>query len=71
MTDTIDVLVHDVTDMTLGNDTIICNNSVLELKPNTNWKSYVWSDKSTKNSLLVSDSGAYSVIVTDSNGCSS
>ncbi|REJ83554.1 MAG: T9SS C-terminal target domain-containing protein [Bacteroidetes bacterium] len=53
----------------LGPDTTICIGSTLLLNAGAGFSSYLWSDNSTNQSLLVSTPGTYSVLVTDANGC--
>ncbi len=53
--------------VTLGADTIACSNITLDAL--NAGSTYLWSDNSTNQTLVVSSSGAYSVLVTDANGC--
>jgi hypothetical protein len=52
----------------LGADTTQCGGTVT-LDANNVGSTYMWSDMSTNQTLVVSASGAYSVSVTDGNGC--
>lgn len=55
----------------LGPDTILCVGDSLILDVFLQGATYLWHDQSTSSSLIARDSGSYSVLVTDSNGCSS
>ncbi len=61
--------------ISLGNDTTICITHILNITVDGDYASYSWSDGSTANSMQVNaqsqgiNSTAYSVIVTDENGC--
>ncbi|CAN5473174.1 hypothetical protein BH11BAC1_BH11BAC1_00680 [soil metagenome] len=61
---------YSTTTVFLGNDTSFCNGQVLELDPGV-YASYIWQDSTSSASYAVSLPGAYSVLVNDSNGCSS
>ncbi len=66
------VNVHAKPIMTLGNDIDTCAGSTILLQPQSpsqNW-SYLWSDNSTANSLLVQTTASYSLTVTDTFSCS-
>ena len=52
----------------LGNDTIICPGQTILLNPG-NFSNYLWQDNSTASSFLVSQTGLYTVEVTNSEGC--
>ncbi|MBL0105221.1 MAG: T9SS type A sorting domain-containing protein [Bacteroidetes bacterium] len=52
----------------LGADTTICQGSTLTLDAGAGYQ-YLWSDNSTGQTLTVSASGIYSVLVTDGNSC--
>ena len=54
----------------LGDDTVLCTGSILFLSvPQQAGLSYVWDDNSTGYSYTVTQSGAYSVKVTNQYGC--
>lgn len=53
-----------------GDTVIICNGTSVELCPDKAFKSYLWSTGETSDTVTVSKEGAYSLFVTDSNGCS-
>ncbi|MBP7497664.1 MAG: gliding motility-associated C-terminal domain-containing protein [Bacteroidales bacterium] len=52
----------------LGKDTTLCNGKTLYLDAGVGFKSYVWSDGSTSQTLAVKTGGKYFVTVTDENG---
>jgi gliding motility-associated-like protein len=52
----------------LGNDTIICPGQTILLNPG-NFSNYLWQDNSTASSFLVSQTGLYTVEVTNNAGC--
>jgi PKD repeat protein len=54
----------------LGADTAICEGQTLTLDAANAGSDYLWSDASTNQTLDVTDSGDYSVIVTNTLGCS-
>jgi hypothetical protein len=53
----------------LGNDTSVCNGTTFTLDAGAGMASYLWSDNSTNQTLDVTASGSYGVVVTDANGC--
>ena len=53
----------------LGRDTTICDGQTLLLQPG-NFARYLWQDASTGSSFLVTETGTYSVAVTNAEGCS-
>src|SRR5690606_6839009 len=55
----------------LGNDLLLCAGETFTLKANVNDATYVWQDGSTKDSLVVTKAGEYSVQVTNRCGSSS
>lgn len=68
--DTINVTINAVPVVALGADTSQCNGGSLVLDAGNVGSSYLWSDSSTAQTLVVTNSGMYYVTVTDSNGCS-
>jgi len=66
--DTINVTINANPVIFLGIDTSICGGSLL-LDGGISGAGYVWSDMSTNQTLMVTTSGTYSVVVTDGNGC--
>jgi parallel beta-helix repeat protein len=71
LNDTLANITINLTQVSLSNDTSICQGGPLVLNPANSFISYLWSDGSTGSSLVVSDSGTYSVICVNSYGCSS
>jgi hypothetical protein len=53
----------------LGADTTICNDASIELNAGNDGAVYAWSTADSAQTIVVSDSGSYSVVVTDANGC--
>ena len=53
----------------LGADTTMCDGTTLTLDAGAGMASYLWSDNSTNQTLDVTASGSYGVVVTDANGC--
>ena len=64
-TDSINVLISEASAFDLGADTTICSNDRFLLDATVTNGSYDWSDGSTTGTLLVSNSGIYSVEVFD------
>lgn len=62
------VTINVPTPVSLGNDTTVCIGQSLVLNPGL-FNSYLWSNSATTSSISVSNSGAYSITVTDPNGC--
>jgi hypothetical protein len=66
--DTINVTLHPVPTVNLGNDTNICGD-VLVLNAGNPGMNYLWSNSTTNQTTTVFVSGPYSVTITDANGC--
>lgn len=66
--DTINVTIDTLPVVNLGHDTTQCGGTVTLLAGNAG-STYLWSDNTIADSLLVSISGTYRVTVTNSNGC--
>lgn len=60
---------YPFTEVDLGADYLLCSNGVDTLAAGSGFQSYLWSDNSTNDSLVISTSGTYWVQVTDSLGC--
>jgi hypothetical protein len=67
-TDMITVTVNPLPVVALGADVVQCAGSVMFDAQNAG-STYLWSDGSTTQTITVSTSGTYSVVVTDANGC--
>jgi gliding motility-associated-like protein len=68
--DSADVLIEITTlEFNLGNDTIICNDSLFELVATYPFASYLWQDGSINTTYNAVSSGEYWVEITDSFGC--
>lgn len=67
--DTIQVTVHPLPVVNLGNDTIICHGITLTLNAGNPGATYLWNDNSTGQTLNVTATGAYNVVVTDAHSC--
>jgi len=68
-TDTTWVFVEPSPVVDLGNDTVLCAGNPLVLDAGNFGGTYLWSDNSTNQTLLVDSSGSFSVEVLDSLGC--
>jgi hypothetical protein len=53
----------------LGSDTTVCAGTTFTLDAGAGMASYLWSDNSSNQTLDVTVSGTYGVVVTDANGC--
>lgn len=53
----------------LGNDTSICQGTVITLNAGNPGSSYLWSNNATTQSINVNNPGTYSVTVTNQGGC--
>ena len=53
----------------LGPDTAICDGGTITLDAGSGFNSYEWSTMETSQTIEVSASGDYTIIVTDQNGC--
>ncbi|TND08993.1 MAG: hypothetical protein FD123_1847 [Bacteroidetes bacterium] len=69
-TDTIMIMVNPSPVFTLGNDTSFCSGGMTTLVAPMGGYSYMWSDSTTNDSLMVMSGGNYWLLVTDTvNGC--
>lgn len=68
-TDSINIALDAGPEITLGNDTAICQGASIELSPGLQYSSYLWNNNSTFPYLFASSSGNYSVQVVDYLGC--
>ena len=69
--DSVRLIAHKLPDLNLGSDTSVCEGNSLVLTTGNSGITQLWSTLDTTNSITVSKSGTYSVLVSDSNGCSS
>ena len=67
--DTINITIHQNPTVDLGNDTTICSGDEVILDAQNGTASFDWSTGDTDQTISVSQSGSYSVIVTDVNNC--
>lgn len=68
--DTIAITIHTLPIVNLGNDTAICEGSILILNAGNAGAVYNWDNASANQTRDVNAAGSYSVTVTDVNGCS-
>lgn len=54
----------------LGPDTAICDGGTITLDAGIGFSSYLWGGGETTQTIQVSESGDYTITVTDANGCS-
>jgi len=67
--DTINVVIHPLPVVDLGNDTTFCHGNTLTLNAGNPGAAYLWSDLSTAQTLTVGSTGNYGVVVTDVHNC--
>ncbi len=67
--DTVNVTVHPLPVVNLGNDTVFCHGNTLTLNARNPGASYHWNDNSTNQTLIAGSTGNYNVVVTDGYGC--
>ncbi len=67
--DTVQVTVHPLPVVNLGNDTTFCHGNTLVLNAGNPGAAYLWSDYSTAQTLAVNSTGNYGVTVTDVYSC--
>lgn len=67
--DTINVNANPLPVVSLGGDVTICSDASAMLDAGAGFASYQWSNSSSTQTITVTTSGAYSVLVTDTNGC--
>ncbi|HEY6162284.1 MAG TPA: T9SS type A sorting domain-containing protein [Bacteroidia bacterium] len=66
--DQVNITINIPPSVNLGNDVTQCGGSVVVDAQNAG-STYLWSDNSTTQTITVSSSGTYSVVVTDASGC--
>lgn len=63
------IIINPTPIISLGRDTIICENDSIELFVEGSFDIYLWNDSSTEPSLLVDTAGDYILEVTTDEGC--
>jgi gliding motility-associated-like protein len=53
----------------IGNDTVVCNSLPYLITAPSGYTAYNWSNGATSESVSISNSGSYSLVVTNANGC--
>ncbi|MFI5135678.1 MAG: T9SS type A sorting domain-containing protein, partial [Chitinophagales bacterium] len=61
--------INPLPEVSLGSDTTVCDTSNFVHDAGSGFESYLWNDNTTGQTHEVSESGNYSVQVTDANGC--
>jgi PKD repeat protein len=61
--------IRSTPEFALGNDTVICFGSTIELYPDSEFSDYLWQDETSTFSLSATDPGTYSLTVTDEYSC--
>ena len=69
-TDSIELFVNELPNLHLGNDTSICEGESIHLTTGHVGLQHAWNTSQTTNSIVVISNGIYSVVVSDSIGCS-
>ncbi|MDQ2180886.1 hypothetical protein M0051_19630, partial [Marinifilum sp. D714] len=69
-TDDVNVTVHPNPVVDLGLDQETCAGGTITLDAGNAGANYLWSNGATSQTITISTSGNYSVVVTDANGCS-
>ena len=67
----VDIMVNPLPVIELGNDSIFCDSIEFTVDAGNDGSSYDWSSGESSQTILVTDSGNYTVTVTDANGCES
>lgn len=60
---------HQLPLISLGQDTMTLYSDPLAITPGSGFSAYLWQDGSFDSTFTATESGIYSVVVTDSNGC--
>lgn len=68
--DTINLVINPLPVVNLGNDTVLCSYQSVLLESGVSGANYVWNTTETTQDITVTNTGLYSVEVTDVNGCS-
>ena len=53
----------------IGNDTVVCSSLPYLITAPSGYTAYNWSNGATSESVSISNSGSYSLVVTNANGC--
>lgn len=69
VTDSVYIDFYPPLDLSLGNDTLFCEEVNLLLDPGPDWLSYLWFDGNTEQTYQINTPGIYWVTVTDIHGC--
>lgn len=67
--DTVSVIVHLQPLVHLGSDTALCLEEGWQIGMNPLFSSFVWSNGSDENPIMVYEPGLYSITITDTSGC--
>ena len=67
--DTLVLIVHDIPNLDIGNDTSICEGEVVNLTSGNIKFNHLWNTLETNHSISVKTGGIYSVSIEDSAGC--
>ncbi len=68
--DEILVTINSLPEINLGDDIVVCENETVILDAGSGFDNYLWSDNSTEQTLTITESGTYSVTITNENDCS-
>lgn len=69
ITDSIDLVVNELPNLNLGKDTSICAGKSVVLTSENSGLDNLWNTLETTNSISVTESGTYSVKISDNKGC--
>lgn len=67
--DTLDVIVNALPTVNLGNDTSFCAGNTTTVDGGAGFSTYAWSNGASTQTISVTTTGNYAVLVTDTNGC--
>ena len=67
----VDIMVNPLPVIELGNDSLFCDSIEFTVDAGNDGSSFDWSTGESSQTILVTDSGNYTVTVTDANGCES
>ena len=69
ITDNLTLVQRALPNVNLGPDTMVCLNHNFQLNAGFGQSAYLWNTSATSQSITVTSSGTYSVLVTSSHGC--